>query len=275
MSGEIDPGWRRRGRVEATLRRDHEIAAASNSRAGQSAFMPVSAKPIANSTVGRTPVSHEARGLVRLLMERAEAESVRIERAVRSLPVTWMDGTRWRGTKGSKRVIERICAQMPCPPDLLVPRAVFWRYLSPLPRIPDAAHEPAQPCIAVKAVFARHKKPPRKPELLGLIVTAHALGRLFDRGGFDLDAAAAIFDAHNALLVLTPEEGAALWALGDSSIPLPAGPGFFVGESRVVGDIQPPVIICRTWLHDDQARARSAANAEAWRLLLAKSWDQS
>ena len=93
------------------------------------------------------------------------------------------------------------------------------------------------------------------------------------RGGFDLDAAAAIFDAHNALLVLTPEEGAALWALGDSSIPLPAGPGFFVGESRVVGDIQPPVIICRTWLHNDQVSARRAANAEAWRLLLAKSWD--
>jgi hypothetical protein len=235
--------------------------------------MPISARSIANSTVRRTPVSHEARGLVRLLMERAEAESARIERAVRSLPVTWMDGTRWKGTTGSKRVIERICARMPRPPDLLVPRAVFWRYLCPLSEIPDAADEPAQQCIAVKAVIARHRKPARKPELCGLIVTTHALGRMFDRGGFDLDAVNAIFDAHNALLVLTPEEGAALWALGDTTIPLPAGPGFFVGESRIVGDIQPPVIICRTWLHDDQVSARRAANAEAWRLLLAKSWD--
>jgi hypothetical protein len=204
-----------------------------------------------------------------------DADAARIEQAVQSIPAAWMDGTRWKGTKGSKRVIERICARMPWPPDLLLPRLVFWRYLCPLSEIPDADDEPAQRCIAVKAVIARHKKPPRKPELLGLIVTAHALGRLFDRGGFDLDATAAIFDAHNALLVLTPEEGAALWALEDSSIPLPAGPGFFVGKSRVVGDIQPPVIICRTWLHDDQAKARSAANAEAWRLLLAKSCDQS
>jgi hypothetical protein len=184
-----------------------------------------------------------------------------------------MDGTRWKGTKGSERAIERIRARMPYPPDLVVPRLVFWRYLFPLSEIPYAADEPAQQCIAVKAVIARHKMPARRPELLGLIVTAHAVGRMFDRGGFDLDAATAIFDAHNALLVLTPEEGAALWALRDSSIPLPAGPGFFVGESRVVGDIQPPVIICRTWLHDDQARARSVANAEAWRLLLAKSLD--
>jgi hypothetical protein len=159
---------------------------------------------------------------------------------------------------------------MPCPPDLLLPRFVFWRHLCPLSEIPDAADEPAQQCIAVEAVTARQKKPARKPELLSLIVMAHAVGRMFDRGGFDLDGAAAIFDAHNALLVLTPED-AALWALEDSSIPLPAGPGFFVGESRVVDDIQPPVIICRTWLHDDQVSARRVANAEAWRLLLAKS----
>jgi hypothetical protein len=208
-----------------------------------------------------------------MLLDRAEAESARIERAVRSIPVEWMDGTRWNGTKGSKRAIERIRARMPRPPDLLLPRAVLWRYLCPLSEIPDAADEPAQPCIAVKVVIARHRRPPSGPVLLGLIVTAHALGRMFDRGGVDLDAAAAIFDAHNALLVLTPEEGAALWALADTSIPLPAGPGFFIGESRVVGDIQPPVIICRTWLHDDQASARRVANADAWRLLLAKSLD--
>jgi hypothetical protein len=105
--------------------------------------------------------------------------------------------------------------------------------------------------------------------LLGLIVTAHALGRMFDRGGFDLDGAAAIFDAHDALLVLNPEEGAALWALGGSSIPLPAGPGFFVGGSRLVGDILPPVIICRTWLHDDQnANRRRVSTVDAWRRLV-------
>lgn len=247
------------------------MAASANSVPDPSAVTPVPARLIADCTVRRTPVSHEARGLVRMLLDRAGTNSARIERAVQSIPVAWMDGTRWKGTKGSKRVIERICARMPCLPDLLLPRFVFWRYLCPLSELPDAADEPAQQCIAVKAVIARHGKPAGKPELLGLIVTAHALGRMFDRGGFDLDAATAIFDAHDALLVLTQEEGAALWALGDSSIPLPAGPGFFVGESRSVGHIQPPVIVCRTWLHDDQASARRVATAEAWRLLLAKS----
>jgi hypothetical protein len=248
------------------------MAAPSNPVPDPSAVIPVPARSIAAPPVRRTPVSHEAHGLVRLLLDRAEAESARIEQAVRSIPVAWMDGTRWKGTKGSKRAIDRIRARMPCPPDLLLPRAVFWRYLCPLPEIPDAADEPAQPCIAVKAVIAGHGRPPTGPVLLGLIVTAHALGRLFDRGGFDLNAEAAIFDAHDALLVLSPEEGAALWALGDSSIPLPAGPGFFVGESRLVGDIRPPVIICRTWLHDDQnANLRRVSTVDAWRCLVSKT----
>jgi hypothetical protein len=208
-----------------------------------------------------------------MLMDRAEVDAARIESAFQSIPVAWMDGTRWKGTKGSKRVIERICARMPRPPDLLLPRVVLWRYLCPLSEIPDAADEPAQPCIAVNVMIARHGSPPRGPMLLGLIVTAHALGRMFDRGGFDLDGAAAIFDAHNALLVLTPEEGAALWALEDSSIPLPAGPGFFLGESRLVGNIQPPVIICRTWLHDDQnANLRRVSAVDAWRRLTSLTW---
>jgi hypothetical protein len=236
-----------------------------------SAVIPVPATSIAEPAARRTPVSHAARGLVRVLMDQAEADAARIEQAVRSIPVAWMDGTRWKGTKGSQRTIERICARMPRPPDLLQPRVVLWRYLCPLSEIPDAANEPAQPCIAVKVVIARHGRPPPGPVLLGLIVTAHALGRMFDRGGFDLDAGAAIFDAHDALLVLSPEEGAALWALGDSSLPLPAGPGFFIGESRLLGDIRPPVIICRTWLHDDQnANRRRVTTVDAWRCLVSK-----
>jgi hypothetical protein len=272
MSSEIDPGWRRRGRIPSAFGRERDITTSTNSVPGSSAVVPAPTISIADPTARRTPVSHEARGLVRRLMDEAEADAARIERAAQSIPTAWMDGTRWKGTKGSKRVIERICARMPRPPDLLLPRVALWRYLRPLSEIPDTGDEPAQPCIAVKVVIAGHGRPPLGPALLGLIVTAHALGRLFDRGGFDLDAGAAIFDAHDALLVLSPEEGAALWALADPSIPLPAGPGFFVGESRLMGDVQPPVIICRTWLHEDQsANRRRVSTVDAWRRLVSKS----
>jgi hypothetical protein len=201
MSGEIDPGWRRRGRVVSSFVRKREIAVSANSVPDSSSIVPAPTISMADPTARRTPVSHAARGLVRVLMDQAEADAARIEQAVRSIPVAWMDGTRWKGTKGSKRAIERIRARMPRPPDLLQPRVVLWRYLCPLSEIPDAGDEPAQPCIAVKVVIARYETPPLGPALLGLIVTAHALGRMFDRGGFDLDAGAAIFDAHTCALM--------------------------------------------------------------------------
>ena len=212
------------------------------------------------------PISREAKGRVRLLLAEIASEADRMKRAFAKVPPALLTGSEWKGATGSRRAIDRLVALMPRPPDLRRDRLVLWRFLDELPAIPGASDEFPQPCIAVRAIIAQHKKAARGTGLFGLVTTLHALHRLHDRSGFSVDAGAVVFEAHNALLALDSTEGGQIFSLDE--ITLPAGPGFFVGKPRIVGALQDPIVICRTWLADDQANAKRVSDATAWRSLL-------
>jgi hypothetical protein len=70
-------------------------------------------------------------------------------------------------------------------------------------------------------VIAGMKKAPCRAHLFGAAFSAHSLGRLLDRTGFQSDPVKAMHAAHDALLALPVEEGSRLFDL--PGFPLPAG----------------------------------------------------
>jgi hypothetical protein len=218
-------------------------------------------------TMASMPPSTEARAKARRLLEEVTATGAAQERAFNAIPRELLNGAAWKGLKGSARKIDRILKLAPRPPDLRSGKFVCWRFLSGDDRIPGEDDAPAQPCVAVRGVLAQHKRPFQPPGYFGVAFTTHALARMFDRGGHDLDGAAICLEAHNHLLVLNKAEGAEVYALPE--VIIPAGPkGFFIGKGRSVGPSACPVIVARTYYVDEMADQRRVSDAEAWRALM-------
>jgi hypothetical protein len=100
-------------------------------------------------------------------------------------------------------------------------------------------------------------------EPFGASFTFHALGRLLDRSGFAADPIAAMFETHDALLVLPPPEGRKMYEL--QRVRRPAAGGAFLATIRHVGKGEAPLVVARTWLGRDQLRDDQAADISAWR----------
>jgi hypothetical protein len=217
-------------------------------------------------TITRAPVTAEARGKARLLLAEAAAGAAQMERAFARIPKELMNGRNWRGAKGSERAIQKIRGYMPRPPDLSGNgmRLVGWRYLAVLPAIPGDEADPPQSCLAVRAIIAQHKKPGRGAELFGLVVSLHAIERAYQRAP-EMDVAAAIFTAHDALLALE-SEGEQVFAL--SGFPLPCAGGLFRAQPRHVGPERSPVAICHTFITNDMSHFDQERDAAEWRRLI-------
>lgn len=213
-----------------------------------------------------SPVSAEARGRVRQFLAEVERDAAELERWVAKVPLALLDGSKWKGTTGSRRGIDRLCHQMPRPPDFRQDRVVLWRYVSPLAAIPGDDARRRQAGVSVKAVIAMHRRPAQRGEIFGLILTEHALARALDRSAFVIDLWAAIIAAHNALLAVRVEEGRAILTLPQVELPSPHG--FFLARPRTVGSAASPVAIARTWIHRDQGNDLQVSNADAWRALM-------
>ena len=212
----------------------------------------------------RPPVTPEARGKARLLFQEAASGAACMERAFARISPDLMNGVRWKGARGSERAILRIRELMPRPPDLFGGRLVGWRYLAVLPAIPGDEPNASQPCLAVKAIIAQHKKPGAGAGLFGLIVSLHAVERAYQRAP-DINVTASIFAAHNALLALE-SEGPQVFAL--SRFPLPCAGGLFLASPSYVGPERSPVAVCHTFVATDMAFSDQARDVAAWQRLL-------
>lgn len=163
---------------------------------------------------------------------------------------------------GATAALNRVCNRLPMPPVSRAPRRAVWRFLQPL-------QGPEPPAIAVRAaLLGAENRPPLTIENFGMLVTRHALARLFDQfNGTDL--CGAIIEAHNALLTLPPQEGEELFAL--NNIVLPAGPGAFLVEPRARLGTDAPMAVCKTWLSNDQLREHQLRDLATWSEFVASS----
>ena len=213
-----------------------------------------------------TPMSTEALAATRRLMTGIEADALAVEQAFAQIPVALLDGARWKGDVGSQRGIDRLIKAAPREPDYRGRRVVAWRYAAVLPAVPGDDGRPVQRCVVIKGVIAQHKKSYRPPSLFGIAFTAHAISRLYQRAGLNIDAMAALFEGHSALATLNANEGEAVYAL--SEVVLPAGAGFFIGKGRIVGKERSPLLVARTWIANEMETGRRISLAESWRALL-------
>jgi hypothetical protein len=180
-----------------------------------------------------------------------------------------LDCRKWKGPVGAARAIDRLVDAMPSPPDLREPGFVLWRYLVPvaaLPVAPGAEAEAPRPGLVMMGVIAGMKKAPCRAHLFGAAFSAHSLGRLLDRTGFQSDPVKAMHAAHDALLALPAEEGNRLFDL--PGFPLPAGPGAFLTTLRRVGADRSPLAVASTWISTDQTYDDQVSDLAAWQRLL-------
>lgn len=165
----------------------------------------------------------------------------------------------------SERALDALVARMPLAPYARARRTLVWRFLQPIEALPGALH--AQPGVVMQAILVGAlERPGLAVEPFGIAFAAHALGRLFDRGGPAVDPITAMLAAHDALVALGLIEGAQVYAL--PSVTLPAAGGAFLATPRRVGPTAAPLAVCRSWVSGDQLRTDQDATVAAWRGLL-------
>jgi hypothetical protein len=217
-------------------------------------------------------VSVEARGRLRVLWAQLEAEACRIETAAYNVPRPWLVAAARKGKVGAARAMARIVAGMPVQPFFSERGIAAFRYLKPVAEVPAAIggefdSGDQQQAIVMQAVLINSGRVGRlSREPFGAIFTFHALGRLLDRSGFAADPIAAMFEAHDALLVLPPTEGRKVLDL--QHVRLPAAGGAFLATIRHVGTGEAPLVVARTWLSQDQLRDDQAADVSLWHDLI-------
>ena len=109
---------------------------------------------------------------------------------------------------------------------LLVPVAA-------LPVAPGAEAEAPRPGLVMMGVIAGMKKAPCRAHLFGAAFSAHSLGRLLDRTGFQSDPVKAMHAAHDALLALPAEEGNRLFDICGTVEDFVVGNGFSIVREYV------------------------------------------
>jgi hypothetical protein len=217
-------------------------------------------------------VSVEARGRLRVIFAQLDADACRIEAAAARLPRKQLVAAALKGKVGSERAMSRIFAGMPLQPFHYERRSAAFRYLKPLPAVPEAVGTSGdiadqQPAIVMQALLINAGRAGLlRCEPLGAAFTFHALARLLDRSAFSADPIASMFEAHNALLLLPPVEGRQVFKL--ERVPLPAAGGAFLASIRHVGAGDSPLAVCRTWIDRDQLRTEQAADISAWHNLI-------
>jgi hypothetical protein len=215
----------------------------------------------------RPPVSNEARGRLRPLLAALEAKAARIASAVARLPPGLKNEALLKGQVGSARAISKIVDAIPAAPDWREPTMALWRFLKPVPSLPSAdPNEPPRPGVVVMAVIAKRRGRPIRCESFGVAFTAHALGRLLDRSGFQADPVTAMLQAHDALCQLPTEAGAALFDLDRAE--LPAAGGAFLSLPGRFGQAEAPIAVCRTWVAGDMLLGTQNITMARWRDLL-------
>jgi hypothetical protein len=216
-------------------------------------------------------VSVEAKGRLRVLFAQLEADACRIESAADKVPRPLLAAAARKGKVGAARAMTRIFAGMPVQPFHAERRIAAFRYLKPVDGVPAAIDGQfhagdQQQAIVMQAILINARRTGwLSSEPFGASFTFHALGRLLDRSGFSADPIAAMFETHDALLVLPPTEGRKIYDL--QHVRLPAAGGAFLASIRHVGTGEAPLVIARTWLDRDQLRADQAADISAWREL--------
>jgi hypothetical protein len=222
------------------------------------------------ATIG---ISAEARGRLRVLVALLENDARRIEAATDKLPGRLLRDFERKGHVGAHRALMRVLAGVPIRPFYSEGRSLAFRYLAPAPVIPAAAGMPVdqadqQPAVLVKIVMlnAGGGRPRMTREPFGIGYTTHALGRLLDRSTFSADPVAAMFEAHDALLVLPPVEGARIFDRAE--LPVPAAGGAFLTSPRRIGAAEAPLAVARTWINRDLLRDEQDAHLATWRTLV-------
>ena len=200
-------------------------------------------------------VSAEATGRLRLLWRALEARSAALDAAAAGVPTEVLRGLRHKGPVGRERALARILKVMPAKPFRQEARMVLWRVLTP-----------EQDAIRVDLLSVGfgtgrfHRQP------FGLAVSRHAIGRLLDRSGFIEDPADAILRAHDCLLGLTPEEGAAAFEVKSLTLPTKHG-AFLVKPKAPATDSDAPFSMASTWVFSGQTWADQDAEIAAWHIL--------
>jgi hypothetical protein len=211
-------------------------------------------------------ISVEARGRTRQLLRDLEASGSEMRRRLARVPGKLLCGQDWKGLTGARRAMDRIVAIVGQPPDLRNPKFLIYRFLDVIETVPGDPPEASQRCIVVRGLVAGSKFPRQGGDLFGCAATGHAVGRLFERSGFNADPVQAILAAHDALLCLQPAEVSQIFAL--SEVVLPAAGGVWLARPRIVGAHASPLTICRTWVPRDQLHAQQEASLAAWAQLL-------
>lgn len=204
-----------------------------------------------------TLISTEARRRLRLLSAELRAHASRIELAAQRVPEDLTRDARRKFSKGAAQAVDRIVRTIPAQLLLRDGRSAAWRYLRPTPE-----HRAIDVMVMLLNAYG---KPGLRKQQFGLSVTYHALGRVLDRSVMMGDPVRAIFEAHDALLVLEPTDGDKLFELQSFLLPADRG-SFVVVPDRADNDL--PMAVARTWLDADQLFPDQEAHVAAWGRLL-------
>ena len=199
------------------------------------------------------PTSVEARGRLRILRTALDAGTKALVASSEAVPRDMLRAVRHKTNKGRAAAMMQILRLMPEAPLHTEKRAALWRMF-----VPDGD------AIVVEALaFGAFGTGGWTRRHFGLRFEFHSLARLLDRSGFKVEPLAAMAQAHNALLALTPSEGDAAFALAD--ITLPGGPGVFLATPDPRGlDSDEPRARVKTWLSSEQLRTDDERERMLW-----------
>ena len=212
-------------------------------------------RPAAPRRASAAPISAQATGQLRLLWRTLAARSAALDAAAAGVPKEVLRGLRHKGAIGRDRALGRILRAIPANPFQQEFRTVLWRDLVPEPE-----------AIRVDLLSVGFGTGRFHRQSFGLAVSRHALARLLDRSGFVEDPADAILSAHDCLLALTPEDGAAAFELKSLTLPTKHG-AFLVTPKAPATDSTSPFSMASTWVFSGQTWADQDAEIAAWRTL--------
>ena len=203
----------------------------------------------------RPPVSAAATGQVRQLCQQLAAEAAQIIAAAEALPPAMVRAALSKNPIRCRQGMRHVERAMPIRPVWVGQRGYAWRFLRPL-----------GDTIEVQAVLLGAKnRPAVSIESFGLNCCRHAIGRLLDRTGFVADPVRALFEAHDALMRLEPDDGRQVFDL--PALPLPAAGGCFLTVREPLDDR--PMLSARTWIAADQRYRDQDQSMEIWARFLA------
>ena len=220
-------------------------------------------------------MSAEATGQVRLARAAIDAKHRSVIRAFGCLPESVGFGIGYKRNAGFQRALDRLLSAMPIPPYAIYDRVVVYRTLrcthAPLA---NDNHDFVE--VAALAIGAPDGMPTHRDAPWGLLVSSHAMGRLWERAHPHLqdpsvDFASAILGAHDTLLECPYEVFAAARNGEDARwiLPVPAADGGFLCKVSLVthqydGDTI-PIIQALTFLSTSQFYPDQDAQAAAAR----------